>query len=263
MAEHHNLYQRAVYYDIALERNVSREVEFIQQAYQYYAGKRLRSALDLACGPGYHARALASRGVRAVGLDLRPEMLDLAREKANDQGVDVTWLRGDMREFWLDQPVDMVLCMFDSLDALLSNAELVRNFRAVADNLTSSGLFLIDITHPRDCNYQDYGDYRYAGERDGVQVEIMWAVEPPEFDLVAGTVRVAVEMHVDDHSEKHVIPDSAVERLLDPQELILLAQLSGRLEAVGWHGDYDLDQPLDNSPNSARMIGILKKKGST
>lgn len=259
MAEHHNLYQRAVYYDIALERDVSREVEFIQQAYQHYAGKRLRAALDLACGPGYHARALAAQGVRAIGLDIRREMLDLAREKAANEGVDVTWLRGDMREFRLDRPVDMVLCMFDSLDALLSNADLVRNFQTVADNLTPGGLFLIDITHPRDCNYQEYGEYRYAGERDGVQVEILWAVEPPEFDLVAGSVRVAVEMHVDDHGEKQVIPDSAVERLLDPQELILLAQLSARLGAVGWHGDYDLDQPLDNSPDSTRMIGILKK----
>lgn len=259
MAEHHNLYQRAVYYDIALERDVSREAGFIRQAYEHYTGKRLQAALDLACGPGYHARALAAKGVRAVGLDIRQEMLDLAQEKATDQGVSVTWLRGDMREFQLDQPVDMALCMFDSLDALLSNADLVRNFRKVADNLTPGGLYLIDITHPRDCNYQDYGNYRYAGERDGVQVEILWAVNPPEFDLVAGTVRVDVAMHVDDHGEKQVIPDSAVERLLDPQELILLAELSGTFEAVGWHGDYDLDQPLDNSPSSTRMISILKK----
>lgn len=261
MAEHHNLYQRAVYYDIALARDVSREVNFIRQAYRHYTGRELRAALDLACGPGYHARTLAAQGVRAVGLDIRQEMLDLAREKAAAQGLSVTWLQGDMRAFRLDRPVDMALCMFDGLDALLSNADLLANFRTVSENLTPGGLYLIDLTHPRDCSYRDYGNYRYAGEGDGVQVEILWAVSPPEFDVAAGTVRVAVEMHVNDHGEEQVIADSAVERLLDPQELVLLAQLSGCFEATGWHGDYALSQPLDNSPSSTRMIGILRKKG--
>jgi len=54
MAEHLNLYQRARYYDIIFDRDVSREVEFIQRAFQRYAGRPgPGSVLDLACGPGW------------------------------------------------------------------------------------------------------------------------------------------------------------------------------------------------------------------
>ena len=44
------------------------------------AGPETR-ALDLACGTGDIAFELASRGVRAVGLDVTPRMIELAREK--------------------------------------------------------------------------------------------------------------------------------------------------------------------------------------
>jgi hypothetical protein len=30
---------------------------------------------------------------------------------------------------------------------------------------------------------------------------------------------------------------------------------------VGWYGDFDLNQPLDNSPASTRMITVLQKSG--
>ena len=63
MSEHRRLYQRALYYDIALGRAVEREADFILSVYQMICGSRLSSVLDMACGPGYHACALAGRGV--------------------------------------------------------------------------------------------------------------------------------------------------------------------------------------------------------
>ncbi|HZD55159.1 MAG TPA: class I SAM-dependent methyltransferase [Anaerolineales bacterium] len=261
MAEHLNLYRRALYYDIALQRDVSREVGFLTAAYRHYTAGELGSVLELACGPGYHARAFAARGVRAAGLDLSREMLDLAGEKANAEGLDITWIKADMRSFRLENPVDMVICMFDGIDALLTNQDLIQNFRTVADNLNPGGLYLIDLTHPRECDYNHYGDFRYSGERDGVKVEILWATNNPQFDLVSAVARTDIEIRVNYHGKESLITDSAVERLLLPQEIILLAQLSEALQVVGWHGDYDLAQPLDHTPGSQRMICILQKPG--
>ena len=64
MAEHLNLYQRATYYDIIFDRNVSREVDFITAIFNRHNGAELNSVLDIACGPGYHAREFARRGLR-------------------------------------------------------------------------------------------------------------------------------------------------------------------------------------------------------
>jgi ubiquinone/menaquinone biosynthesis C-methylase UbiE len=49
------------------------------------AGKRV---LDVGCGPGHYAVALAQRGAGYVlGLDFAPEMLELARARAGQTGV--------------------------------------------------------------------------------------------------------------------------------------------------------------------------------
>ena len=42
--------------------------------------------LDVGCGPGRHVLALAERGVVALGIDITPAALDLAR-RARDDGL--------------------------------------------------------------------------------------------------------------------------------------------------------------------------------
>ncbi len=261
MAEHTNLYQRAVYYDIVFQRDVSSEVDFLTRAFTHYSGSTLGSVVDLACGPAYHAREFARRGIRAAGLDLRPEMIQFARDQATAEGLWLAWLVADMRNFRLNAPVDLAISMFDSIDALTRNADLVEHFQSVAKNLNANGLYVIDLTHPRECSYDDYGNYQYQGSRGGVDVTIHWATNQPRFDLISGVAQVAVEMCVSDHGDQLVIRDSALERLLYPQEIHLLAQLSGALEVRGWHGDYNLAQPLDATDRSKRMIAVLGKHG--
>lgn len=261
MAEHCNLYDRAMYYDVIFNRDVSKEVQFVRDVYQKYAGGGIKSVLDVACGPGYHARAFAKEGVKAYGLDLRAEMLRYAEDEARKVGADVAWLEADMRTFKLPAPVDVAFCMFDGLDCLLTNDNLAKHFAAVAQNLTKNGLYIVDLSHPVEVSFGHYKKFHYTGKRDGVQVDIHWATNDPHYDLATGVARVALEMHVDDHGKKLVVKDEADERLLYPQEISLLADLSRSLKVVGWYGAFDIRQPLDHSPSSVRMIGVLQKTG--
>ena len=262
MAQYNELYRRAGYYDVVFRRDVSREIDFLLAACRLYGGAEPASLLDIACGPGYHAWEAARRGLSSIGLDLRPEMLDLGAAWSAAEGACVEWLAADMRDFRLDRPVDLAICMFDGLDALLSNDDIVRHLRAVAGNLGPHGLYVLEYTHPRDCSMQSYGDFRYAGRRNGVDVEVTWAIEPPVVDLMAGTAEVVIELRVNDRGQQLRVVDAAKERFLLPQEIVLLAELSTAFEVVGWYGDFDLNQPLDMSPASRRMIGILRKRGT-
>src|SRR5947208_17095610 len=54
-------------------------------------------ALDLACGTGTVALALARRGWELTGLDCSPAML--ARAAAKPGAAGIAWLQGDMRDF--------------------------------------------------------------------------------------------------------------------------------------------------------------------
>ncbi|MFC3987193.1 class I SAM-dependent methyltransferase [Actinoplanes siamensis] len=56
------------------------------------------SVLDVGCGHGSLANALAGRGCQVTGLDFSTVFLERARSDATAQGVDVDYRAGDMRE---------------------------------------------------------------------------------------------------------------------------------------------------------------------
>jgi hypothetical protein len=186
-------------------------------------------------------------------------MLRYAADEAGKDGATVQWLEADMRDFRLATKVDAAFCMFDGLDCLLTNADLVRHFQAVAANLTPRGIYVVELTHPTEIDWTHYKKFHYAGTRGGVQVDIHWATNDPHYDLATGVAHVEVEMRVKDGSKDLVVHDAADERLMFPQEITLLGELSGALKVVGWYGDFDLTCALDHSPRSRRMIGVLQR----
>jgi SAM-dependent methyltransferase len=260
MAEYNEVYQRARYYDIAFRRDITREVDFLFELYQRHAGKPLESMIDIACGPGYHAIQFAEKGVRTYGLDLRPEMIDFGKELAGPTASKIKWMAQDMRTYMLDKPVDLALNSYDSMDCLLTNDDIVAHFKAVARNLTPNGLYVFEMTHPRDCSIYDYGDFTYKGTKDGVSVQIQWIQGGGSILDMENQVReLEVTMTVNDHGKEMKFVDRARERFSLPQEYVALAKLSGALEVTRFYGDFRFDQPFDMTPGARRMIVVLKK----
>lgn len=260
MARYQELYSRAFYYDVALNRDVKEQIDFVIDAYCHYVGRPPVSLLDIACGPGYHANEAARRQLQAYGLDLMPEMLHLASQYANKEGLTTQWIQADMRDFQLAQAVDVAICMFDGIDVLLDVDDIIHHLQVVASQLTDGGLYIIDCTHPRDSSLSHYGTYTYTGIRDGIHVDIRWATNSPIFHPVTGVAEVTIEIQISENGHQTILTDHAYERLLPPTEIALLARLSKAFDVVGWYGDYNLNQPLDTSLNSYRAIAILQKR---
>ena len=74
-----------------------------------------RSALELAAGPAEHARNLARRGLAATALDLNPAMCARARDLAAADGVELSVVQADMRDFRLRGRFDLAITMLNSL----------------------------------------------------------------------------------------------------------------------------------------------------
>jgi SAM-dependent methyltransferase len=108
-------------------------------------GSAPRTLVDVACGPGDFAIAMAKRGFQVTGVDQSPEMLELARRNAATGGVTLTFLEQDMRRLRLPAPVDAATCLYDSLNYLVDDAELRGTMSAVAAALRPGGLFLFDM----------------------------------------------------------------------------------------------------------------------
>jgi SAM-dependent methyltransferase len=110
-------------------------------------GPEFGNVLDLACGTGTLAIHLARLGHAVLGVDRSPEMIAIARTKAqNVKGVDFTV--ADIREFSPSSGFDAVLCMFDSLNYLTSLADISASFSLISAILRNDGVFIFDFNRP-------------------------------------------------------------------------------------------------------------------
>ncbi len=72
------------------------------------------SLCELGCGTGWLSRFAARQGVRAVGYDISPGMVEIAREEAAREGVDVRYEVADMETLEPDEQFDTCL-LYDAL----------------------------------------------------------------------------------------------------------------------------------------------------
>lgn len=70
------------------------------------------TALDAGCGAGAEATWLAARGWRVTGVDLAPNALTRARERAAVAGVSVAWVEADLAAWEPDHPFDLVVSSY-------------------------------------------------------------------------------------------------------------------------------------------------------
>jgi SAM-dependent methyltransferase len=131
------------YEELLSPERTAGEVEAIWKLLELEPGLEL---LDLACGHGRIANALAERGVRVTGLDATPLFLELARSDAAERGVEVEYVEGDMRSIPWRGRFDRVLCWFTSF-GYFSDEEnrgvLAGAYRA----LRPGGLFAVEMNH--------------------------------------------------------------------------------------------------------------------
>lgn len=74
--------------------------------------------LDLACGTGNLAIPLSKRGARVTGLDIAPNLLEQARQRAADEGLEIAFDEGDAEHLpYPDATFDAVVSMFGAMFA--------------------------------------------------------------------------------------------------------------------------------------------------
>jgi ubiquinone/menaquinone biosynthesis C-methylase UbiE len=66
-----------------------------ERVVQRVAVQRGEEVLDVACGTGNAALRAAAAGGRVTGIDLTPELLEVARRLASEQGADIDYVEGD------------------------------------------------------------------------------------------------------------------------------------------------------------------------
>ena len=70
--------------------------------------------VDVPCGPGDHAIELARRGHQVTGIDQCEELLDHARRRIQQDGLQADFFSGDMRSYRSAERFDSLICMWGS-----------------------------------------------------------------------------------------------------------------------------------------------------
>ncbi|HLN78400.1 MAG TPA: class I SAM-dependent methyltransferase [Nocardioidaceae bacterium] len=206
--------------------------------YRAEADRRGGNVLELGCGTGQKLMPIAADGHPCVGLELSQDMLAEAQRKADERGVAVEWVQGDMSNFDLGRTFDLVFIAANSLLHLHEAVDLVSCFRSVRRHLAPGARFAFDVFNP---------SVRLLADADGVRRtrEALSFVDPDRgnvsvdvaetYDAAAQVTRGTWHLSADSEPDFVVVPLEI--RSIFPQELPLLLSLGG-LRLVERFGDW-------------------------
>lgn len=206
---------------------ISQEVTFIEESLGCEAGA---TVLDLACGTGRHAVEMAARGYQVVGFDLSLSMLARASDEAQERGMKINFVQGDMREMTFEETFDGIFCWntsFGFFDEEKNNAVVAKVHRA----LKKGGQFLLDVVN------RDYiirqGPSLAWFEGDGCI-----CMDEMQIDFITSRLKVKRTLMMDDGRTKEIEYSIRVYALHELGKMLhdngfRVAEVSGRTSTPG------------------------------
>ena len=168
--------------------------------------------VELAVGTGRVAIPIAERtGRRVIGIDVSAEMLEVARRRAADAGIELELRQGDMSDLALDEPTDLVICPFRAMLHLPGHDARVDVMRRVRAALVPGGrfawnAFVFDpaVAAEIDAVWRDEGGVRHRSTYDFAERRIdleleggacvpLWWVDRDEWEAAIAEAGLEVE----------------------------------------------------------------------
>ncbi|KAF0821077.1 MULTISPECIES: class I SAM-dependent methyltransferase [unclassified Cytobacillus] len=104
--------------------------------------------IDLACGTGRATIPLAMKGHHLIGVDVHRGMLDLARKKSAELGLQIDWVEQDCRRLSLSVKSKFMFSVGNSFQHFLTNEDQDAFLSSVNKHLESGGLFVFGTRFP-------------------------------------------------------------------------------------------------------------------
>jgi len=144
------------------------QIDFLIRAMGLSGSEKI---LDLGCGSGRHAIALANRGYSVVGIDASQYLIDIANEKLKEvPNLPARFLTSDILKIGDQGVYDVVISMFTSFGYYDDDDENARIFGVVRNHLQRDGRFFFDYLHPYDVKKDlvEHEQVKLNGESVGI-----------------------------------------------------------------------------------------------
>ena len=225
-------------YDKLQDVNYEEFVDFYEKIFEKFK-KKPEIVLDLACGTGNITVPMAKRGYDMIGLDLSCEMLDIAREKAMNEGLDILFLNQDMTQMELFGTVDAIVCALDGINYITEISDLSRLFSLVKNYLNPGGIMIFDINTEHKLK-NILGGNTFVNEEQGSYY--VWQSEFFEDEKICD-FELNFFCERPDGSYKR-FDEFQQERAYSKDELLSLAKTHG-LDVLGVYKPFEFSTPSD------------------
>lgn len=141
MAEQELYRKFAHYYDLIYQwMDYEGEAEFVEKMVELHQKSPGNDLLDVACGTGNHAQYLTD-SFQVVGLDINPEMMEIAHEKVPEMEL----IQGNMRQMNLEMDFDVIICLFSAINYNTHLNDLSETLKRFYDHLKDGGVLIFDL----------------------------------------------------------------------------------------------------------------------
>jgi SAM-dependent methyltransferase len=211
-------------------------------------GLRGDRLLDVACGTGKSFIPMLKRGWKVTACDISPAMVELARAKV---GKTAELSVADMRELPDFGEFDLVWCLDDAINYLLSHEELEQALNGMRRNLGPGGLLMFDVNALS--AYRTFFAEEVVVERDGRR--LVWKGRSTP-DAEPGTIAEAsfevLPAAGGREDEPQIAPEMHRQRHFPEAEVLAALESTGLecLEVFGHGEDAVLRQPLQDEVHS-------------
>ncbi len=131
--------------------------------------KKTDKILDLACGSGTLCILLKLLGYDVSGLDLSFDIIDIAKEKAKINHLNIPFFVNDMTKFNLNEKYNTITCFFDSINFLKDKNQISMLFDSVYEHLEVGGYFIFDMAS--NIMLLEYDNHNFENDYGNFQIK--------------------------------------------------------------------------------------------
>lgn len=135
-------------YDASIYDGMNTNLADLQFYKKWLPKDKHAQILELCCGTGRLTLPIAQDGYNISGVDYTSSMLEKAKAKASEAGLEVEFIEADIRSLNLQKEYDLIFIPFNSIHHLYSNEDLFKAFNVVKNHLKKGGLLLLDCFNP-------------------------------------------------------------------------------------------------------------------
>jgi SAM-dependent methyltransferase len=219
----------------------------------------VKNILEPACGTGRFLVKLPLYGYHVTGYDNNPKMVDYARQRIADAGLQAmaTVMVEDMRSARFDTKFDAAINSINSLGYILSDDDILAHFINMAESIKNEGIYIVHLA----CALDRKGPHDKEGwilKRNRIRVKTVWNIAKEDRERKLSYQ--VCKMEIEKQDKLIVLEDYHILRLWIFEDLKSLMHDSGKfkLEAIYDEKYKQISQESHISGELGNLYYVLK-----